>query len=43
MELLEKILNNENFYEAYKQVYKNKGASGIARIIIEELGTCFNR
>ena len=29
MELLEKILSKENLNKAYKQVYKNKGASGV--------------
>lgn len=28
MELLEKVLNDKNLYRAYRQVYKNKGASG---------------
>lgn len=37
MELLEKILDDKNLYEAYKQVYRNKGASGIDRISVEEL------
>ena len=38
MELLEKILNDRNLYHAYKQVYKNKGASGVDGITVEELG-----
>ena len=38
MELLEKILNDKNLYHAYKQVYKNKGASGVDGITVEELG-----
>lgn len=38
MELLEKILDDKNLYKAYKQVYKNKGASGIDGITVEELG-----
>jgi len=38
MELLEKILDNQNLFEAYKQVYANKGASGIDGITVEELG-----
>ena len=25
MELLEKVLDDKNLFEAYKQVYKNKG------------------
>ena len=31
MELLEKVLNDNNLYNAYKQVYKNKGTSGVDR------------
>ena len=38
MELLEKILDNNNLYNAYKQVYKNKGTSGVDGITVEELG-----
>lgn len=38
MELLEKILDNNNLYKAYKQVYKNKGASGVDGVTVEELG-----
>ena len=38
MELLEKILDDNNLYSAYKQVYKNKGTSGIDGITVEELG-----
>ena len=29
MELLEKVLDDRNLFEAYKQVYRNKGTSGI--------------
>lgn len=29
MELLEQILDDKNLFKAYKQVYKNKGTSGI--------------
>ena len=39
MELLEKVLNDKNLFEAYKQVYKNKGTSGVDGITVEELGT----
>ena len=39
MELLEKILDDKNLFEAYKQVYKNKGASGIDGITVDELGS----
>lgn len=38
MELLEKILDDKNLFNAYKQVYKNKGTSGIDNISVEELG-----
>lgn len=37
MELLEKVLSKENLNKAYKQVYKNKGASGVDGVTIEEL------
>ena len=39
MELLEKVLSDKNLFEAYKQVYKNKGASGVDGITVDELGT----
>ena len=37
MELLEKILDNNNLYRAYEQVYKNKGTSGVDGVTVEEL------
>ncbi len=37
MELLEKILSKENLNKAYKQVYENKGASGVDGVTVEEL------
>lgn len=37
MELLEKILAKDNLNQAYKQVYANKGASGVDGITVEEL------
>src|SRR5690625_3877869 len=37
MELLEEILSNENMNAAYKQVYQNKGASGVDGLTIDEL------
>ena len=37
MELLEKVLSKDNLNKAYKQVYKNKGASGVDGITVEEL------
>jgi len=38
MELLEKVLDDKNLFMAYKQVYKNKGASGIDGMTVNELG-----
>lgn len=38
MELLEKVLDDKNLFKAYKQVYKNKGTSGIDGVTVEELG-----
>ena len=37
MELLEKVLSKNNMNLAYKQVYKNKGASGVDGVTVEEL------
>ena len=37
MELLEKVLSKENLNKAYKQVYKNKGASGVDGVKTDEL------
>ncbi len=37
MELLEKILSKQNLNLAYKQVYKNKGASGVDGVSVDEL------
>ena len=37
MELPEKVLDDRNLYKAYEQVYKNKGASGVDGITVEEL------
>ena len=39
MELLEKILSRDNLNKAYKQVYRNKGASGVDGITVEELSS----
>lgn len=38
MELLEKVLDDKNLFEAYKQVYKNKGTNGVDNVTVEELG-----
>ena len=38
MELLEKVLDDQNLLLAYEQVYKKKGASGIDGITVDELG-----
>ncbi|MFS0781340.1 group II intron reverse transcriptase/maturase [Bacillus sp. 1P06AnD] len=37
MELLERILSDRNMNEAYLRVYKNKGASGVDGITVDEL------
>lgn len=37
MELLEKVLDDNNLKLAYKQVYQNKGACGIDKVTVEEL------
>lgn len=39
MELLEKILSKDNLNNAYKQVYKNKGASGVDGVTVDELSS----
>ena len=38
MELLEKILDDNNLHNAYKQVNRNKGTSGVDGVTVEELG-----
>lgn len=37
VELLETILSNQNMNEAYLRVYKNKGASGVDGVTVDEL------
>ena len=37
MELLEEVLSKDNLNNAYKQVYKNKGASGVDGVTVDEL------
>ena len=37
MELLDVILSKDNLNKAYLQVYRNKGASGIDGVTVEEL------
>ena len=37
MEMLEKVLENDNLERAYKQVYSNKGASGVDNVTVYEL------
>ncbi|UHA61579.1 group II intron reverse transcriptase/maturase [Metabacillus litoralis] len=37
MELLGQILSNQNMNEAYQRVYKNKGASGVDGVTVDEL------
>lgn len=43
MELLEKVLTNNNLEQAYKQVYANKGASGIDRVTVCKLKDYMNK
>ena len=38
MELLEMVLEDKNLYNAYKQVFKNKGVSGVDELTVYELG-----
>ncbi|RNF38085.1 group II intron reverse transcriptase/maturase, partial [Planococcus salinus] len=37
MELLEQILSNQNMNDAYLRVYRNKGASGVDGVTVDEL------
>jgi ribosomal protein L29 len=37
MELLEEILSRKNLNDAYLQVFKNKGASGVDGVSVEQL------
>lgn len=37
MRLLDQVLSDENLFRAYKQVYQNKGASGIDGVTVYEL------
>ena len=43
MELIEKILNEENLNEAIKRVKANKGACGIDKMSVSELDEYFNK
>lgn len=43
MELLEKVLINDNLERAYKQVYANKGASGVDNVTVYELKDYMNK
>ena len=38
MDLMEVILSKENLNRAYKKVVANKGASGVDKVSVEELG-----
>ena len=38
MELLERVLDDKNLFKAYEQVYRNKGASGVDGVTVDELG-----
>nr|WP_240613663.1 hypothetical protein [Pueribacillus theae] len=37
MKLLEEILSNRNMNDGYKRVYRNKGASGVDGVTVNEL------
>lgn len=37
MDLLEQILSNQNMNDAYLRVYRNKGASGVDGVTVDEL------
>ncbi|WP_455580055.1 hypothetical protein [Faecalibacillus intestinalis] len=41
MELMEKILSNENLQIAIKKVKQNKGAPGVDRMTVEEVEDWF--
>lgn len=43
MELMEKILSNENLQIAIKKVKQNKGAPGVDRMTVEEVEDWFNQ
>lgn len=43
MELMEKVLENDNLERAYKQVYQNKGASGVDNVTVYELKDYMNK
>ncbi|MEG2151610.1 MAG: group II intron reverse transcriptase/maturase, partial [Bacteroidaceae bacterium] len=38
MELLEKVVDDNNLFNAYQQVYRNKGTSGVDGVTVDELG-----
>ena len=37
-EILEQVIEDKTLFEAYKQVYKNRGASGIDDLTVDDLG-----
>ena len=41
MELLEKVLDDKNLLKACDQVYKNKGASGVDKMSVNQIETYF--
>ena len=43
VELLEEILSNQNMNRAYKRVYRNKGASGVDGVTVEEIKDYVNQ
>lgn len=38
MELIDKVLSNQNLFRAYEQVYANRGSSGVDGVTVDELG-----
>lgn len=38
MELIDKVLDDQNLFREYKRVYKNKGIAGIDNMTVDELG-----
>lgn len=43
MELMDRILSQENLQEAMKRVKSNKGASGIDKMSVEEIDEYFSK
>ncbi|WP_270473560.1 hypothetical protein [Holdemanella porci] len=43
MELIEKILSEENLQKAIRKVKKNKGAPGVDKMTVQEVEEWFNQ